>query len=166
MTSQGFTGADSDGSYQVMVAVHTLWIVCTGLEAFYTPLSMPGLLVALAVVVFAAAQFLRIAAIRTLGKQWNTRVMTTELTADAHRVVAAGPYRYVRHPNYVAVILEFASLPLIGGAILTALIGSIANLLVVRHRVLAEEACLFKRPGYAAAFSDIPRFIPRIRLIK
>jgi methyltransferase len=165
MAGEGFRQADSDASYRTMVAVHTLWIVGMGLEAYYAPRPMPDIVVVGAVVVFIAAQYLRLSAIRTLGKQWNTRVMTPDGPADSHRIVADGPYRFVRHPNYVAVILEFVSLPIIGGAILTAWIGSIVNLLVIRHRVSAEEACLFRRPGYAEAFSDIPRFIPRFRLI-
>ena len=48
--------------------------------------------------------------IRTLGDRWNVRVMSVSQLG----VVAAGPYRWVRHPNYTAVFVEMLALPLIG----------------------------------------------------
>lgn len=106
MAGEGFRQADSDASYRTMVTVHILWIVGMGLEAYYAPRPMSGIVVVGAVVVFIAAQYLRLSAIQTLGKQWNTRVMTPDGPADSHRIVAEGPYMFVRHPNYVAVYLS------------------------------------------------------------
>ena len=55
------------------------------------------------------------------------------------RPIAAGPYRYLRHPNYLAVAVEMAALPLVHSAWLTALVFGIGNLLLLRERVRVEE---------------------------
>ena len=99
---------------------------------------------------------------RALGQQWNTQVMAPIEKRNDPGVVISGPYRYLRHPNYLAVILEFISLPLVGGAVITAMVFSVANALILRHRIALEERYLFSRPGYAKAFSQLPRLFPRI----
>ncbi len=99
------------GHYPVMVALHTGLLAGAVLEARRRKRWIwPAFWVAL------AAQALRWWCITTLGKQWNTRVV---VVPGAPRIVG-GPYRLVPHPNYVAVILEGAALPLVGGAWITA----------------------------------------------
>jgi methyltransferase len=88
--------------------------------------------------VVLAAQVLRWWCITTLGKQWNTRVV---VVPGADRVVG-GPYRYVPHPNYVAVVAEGAALPLVGGAWVTALVFSVANAMLLRTRIRVEDEAL------------------------
>jgi len=78
--------------------------------------------------------------------------------------VATGPYRYLRHPNYVAVALEMAALPLAGSAPISAALLSAANTLVLIPRVRGEEALLDAIPGYREQMGEKPRFIPRLRL--
>lgn len=73
--------------------------------------------------VFAAAQGLRYWAIGTLGQRWNTRV----LVLPGRAPIARGPYRFVPHPNYIAVALELAAVPLVVGATWTALVASVLN---------------------------------------
>ncbi|MFN3187522.1 MAG: isoprenylcysteine carboxyl methyltransferase family protein [Nannocystaceae bacterium] len=73
--------------------------------------------------VFAAAQGLRYWAIGTLGPRWNTRV----LVLPGRAPIVAGPYRFIPHPNYVAVALELAAVPLVVGATWTALVASVLN---------------------------------------
>ena len=75
-------------------------------------------------------------------------------------VVTAGPYRFVRHPNYVAVFVELLALPLVHGAYLTAVAGTLLHLLILRRRVSLEESVLMADEGYRRAFADKPRFIP------
>jgi len=74
--------------------------------------------------------------------------------------VAAGPYRHLRHPNYLAVILEVAALPLVHTAWLTAALGSLGNALVLRARIRAEEAALAQASAYFEKLGDRPRFLP------
>jgi len=72
--------------------------------------------------------------------------------------VRSGPYRFLRHPNYVAVCLEMLSVPLAHGAYLAALFFSLANALMLRVRIRVEEQAL--GASWEEAFSGVPRFIP------
>jgi methyltransferase len=121
------------GHYPVMVALHTGLLAGAVLEARKRKRWIwPAFWVVL------AAQALRWWCITTLGKQWNTRVV---VVPGAPRIVG-GPYRLVPHPNYVAVILEGAALPLVGGAWITAGVFSVANALLLRTRIQVENDAL------------------------
>jgi methyltransferase len=76
--------------------------------------------------------------------------------------VTAGPYRYVRHPNYVAVIAEFVAVPLVAGAWLSAALLSTLNAVVLADRIAAEERLLDASPAYRRAFAGRARFVPRL----
>ncbi len=106
-----------------------------------------------------AAAGLRLWAIVTLRDQWNVRAIVPQRL----RVVDAGPYRWVRHPNYVAVALEFASLPLIGGAYRSAVCLSLLNGIALWDRIRSEEALLDALPAYRERMAGKPRFLPRWR---
>lgn len=108
--------------------------------------------------VFVCANGLRWWVIRTLGTHWNVQVMDS----TGLGVVTAGPYRWIRHPNYVAVFAEMLALPLIHTAWLTALWGSASNLLVLRKRLEVEERVLLADPVYRATVGTKPRFLPRL----
>lgn len=124
------------GHYPVMVALHTGLLVGAVVEArrrrFRPVVGLPMLAVVL------AAQGLRWWCIRTLGRQWNTRVV---VVPGASRVVD-GPYRVIPHPNYVAVVTEGAALPLVGGAWITALVFTVANAALLRTRIRVENEAL------------------------
>jgi methyltransferase len=85
-----------------------------------------------------AAQGLRWWCIATLGRQWNTRVV---VVPGAARVVD-GPYRFVPHPNYVAVVAEGVALPMVHTAWITALAFSALNAALLRTRIRVENAAL------------------------
>jgi len=85
-----------------------------------------------------ASQALRWWCISTLGRQWNTRVVVVPGLAR----VEGGPYRWLPHPNYVAVVVEGLVLPLVHSAWVTALVFSLANLVLLRHRIRVEENAL------------------------
>jgi methyltransferase len=128
------------GHYPVMVALHGGLLVGCLAEVwlldrpFLPALGWP----ALAVVV--AAQALRWWCIATLGRQWSTRVV---VVPGAPLVSGRGPYRWFRHPNYVAVVAELAALPLVHTAWLTALVFSVANAaLLLAWRIPVEERAL------------------------
>lgn len=90
----------------------------------------------LAVVV--AAQALRWWCIRTLGPRWNTKVVIV----PGLPLVAAGPYRLLRHPNYVAVVAEGIALPLVHGAWLTAVVFTLLNAWLLTVRIRCENRAL------------------------
>ena len=117
----------------------------------------PGALGWAALALALAAQGLRYWAITTLGPRWNTRV----IVVPGLPPVTGGPYRVMRHPNYVAVITEMAVIPLVHGAWMTAAVFSLGNALLLFVRIRAEEAALGE--GWADAFADRPRFVPEVR---
>ena len=116
------------------------------------PVAAFGLLLALAAVA------LRLSVLVTLREAWNVRALVPE---DL-RVIDRGPYRYVRHPNYVALALEFLGLPLMGGAYLSAIGLSVVNALLLRERIREEEALLMAIPAYRERMGEKPRFLPRM----
>jgi methyltransferase len=140
--------------YRVMTVLHTAFLFsCVG-EVLLLHRPFPGALGWAALGGALIAQGLRYWAIATLGYRWNTRIIFVPGAAP----VTAGPYRFVRHPNYVAVILELLAVPLIHGAYLTAIVFTAANAMMLLVRIRAEEAALGAE--YARAFADRPRFIP------
>src|SRR5207249_633845 len=100
------------------------------------------------------AQALRYWAVATLGEHWNIRV----LVVPGAPPVSGGPYRFVRHPNYLAVMVEMAALPLAVGAWRTAPVASAANAVLLAIRISVEERAL--GAPYRAALADRPRFLP------
>jgi methyltransferase len=126
------------GHYPVMVALHMGLLVGCLLEAFllHRPF-IPALGWAMLSIVLAA-QALRWWCITTLDYQWNTRVIVIPGAAR----VTGGPYRFVPHPNYVAVITEGFALPLVHTAWITALVFTILNAVLLRTRIHVENAAL------------------------
>lgn len=134
------------GHFPAMVALHTGLLVACVVEVlvadrpFLPWLGWP----ALALVV--ASQALRWWCIATLGPRWNTRV----IVVPGLPLVDRGPYRWIPHPNYVAVVVEGIALPLVHTAWVTALVFTVLNaILLLRFRVPAEERAL--RAATAAA---------------
>ena len=111
-------------------------------------------------IVFLLAQALRWWAIRTLGEHWNVHVMASAGLG----VVSNGPYRFARHPNYVAVFVEMAALPLIHTAWVTALASAPVHAFLLRRRIAVEQRVLLADPGYLAAMEPKPLFVPRWRV--
>jgi methyltransferase len=142
------------GHYRVMTLLHTAFLfACVG-EVLWLQRPFPGVVGWLALAGALGAQLLRYWAITTLGERWNTRIVFIPGAPP----VTGGPYRYVRHPNYIAVITELVCIPLIHGAWLTAVVFSLANALLLYVRIRAEEAAL--GAAYQQAFADRPRFFP------
>lgn len=144
--------------YAAMVAVHAGWIAGCALEPLLTHARRPFWLVAAALVVWALALALRAWLWTALGSLWNVRLVQRQ----EQPIVATGPYRYLRHPNYLAVILEIGALPLALGAYGTAFVFSVANALVLWRRIVREEAYLLSVPGYQDAFGTKKRLIPGV----
>ncbi|MGA5124805.1 isoprenylcysteine carboxyl methyltransferase family protein [Streptomyces pseudogriseolus] len=126
------------GHYPVMVALHTGLLAGCLLEPllahrpFVPALGLPALALAL------FSQALRWWCVATLGPYWNTRV----IVVPGARLVGGGPYRFLRHPNYVAVVVEGVALPLVHSAWLTATVFTLANAVLLTVRVRCENAAL------------------------
>jgi methyltransferase len=124
--------------YPAMVALHTGLLAGCLIEPialhrpFIAALGWPAFAIVL------AAQALRWWSIATLNRQWNTRVI---VIPGATRI-DGGPYRFVPHPNYAAVIAEGLALPLVHTAWITACAFSILNAWLLRTRIKVENAAL------------------------
>ena len=122
--------------YPLFILLHASWLVAILATTPWTRTpswSLIGL--------FALMQFARFWVVSTLGAYWTTRI----ITLDDAPLVRRGPFRFVRHPNYWVVTAEIAVLPLAFGDWPVALIWSVLNALLLRHRIRLEEQALARR---------------------
>jgi methyltransferase len=145
--------------FRFMVALHTLFLPACAFETWlldrpFVPVlgfSMLGIVV--------LAQALRAWVVATLGPRWNVRT----IVVPGMPVVTEGPYRFLRHPNYVAVILEGFAVPLVHSAWITSIVFTILNLPLLAVRVRCEEAALARHSDREGRLEGLPRFFPRAR---
>jgi methyltransferase len=124
--------------YKWIVLLHVSWIVFMLLEGLFRGSSLNSLWW-LWLGIFVLAQAGRYWAITSLGKYWNTRI----IIQPHGNLVAKGPYKYFKHPNYIVVALELFVAPMIFGCWVTAVISSLVNAaLLLRVRIPAEELAL------------------------
>ena len=148
----------NDPQYRWMIALHAGVLIGAALEVivlrrpFIAPVAVTALLL------FSLATLLRWWVIRTLGIHWNTEVVDSASIG----VICDGPFRWIRHPNYLGVFAELIALPLIHTAWITAALAAVGNLFVLRNRLRLEERLLEAAPAYRAAMAGKPRFLPRI----
>jgi methyltransferase len=144
------------GHYPLMVALHVSFYVSLVLEyAFVSagwdrrwPIWLALLL---------AAEVGRVWVMSSLGPYWNTRIVLV----PGAEMVRKGPYRFIRHPNYVVIVVELLSVSMLCGAYMTAAVFTVLNLLMLRVRIREEERALAEfLPQYKS--SRLPRFLPRL----
>jgi len=123
--------------FPLLVAVHALFLVSLAGEVWFFG-ARPGGAWPLWLVLWLGAQALRYAAIRALGDRWNVRIVVVPGAPLVH----SGPYRFIRHPNYVAVAIELVAASMLFGAWRTAIWISALNAVALRIRVRAEDAAL------------------------
>jgi methyltransferase len=144
------------GQMPIMRALHAAWLVSMLVEVWIVDRVATPWIALPALALFGVGQALRWLAMRTLGDRWNVKI----LTLPGAPPVTNGVFAYVRHPNYLGVVLEIATLPLVGGAIFTALWASVANAVLLAFRIRAEEAALSEDNQYAR-LADRPMLVPR-----
>lgn len=122
------------GHYPAIVALHSLWFVAMIAEIIVLSRVINPFWIGL-LLIFLCAQGLRYWTIRTLGERWTTRVYVI----PGEKPVTGGPFRYLRHPNYVAVVTELLVLPLIFSCYVTAVAFSLVNAVLLTIRIRTEE---------------------------
>jgi methyltransferase len=122
--------------YPLFVLLHASWLVAI---AVTTPIDRQPYWPLIGV--FIVLQLLRVWVVATLGPYWTTRI----ITLDEAPIVRRGPFRLLRHPNYCVVVAEIAVLPLAFGNWPVALIWTILNALLLRHRIRVEMGALSER---------------------
>ena len=148
------------GHFPAMAALHAGFLAACAAEVvlahrpFVPALGYPMLALAL------LAQTLRYWAIASLGRSWNVRV----IVVPGAPAVTGGPYRFMRHPNYLAVVVEGFALPLVHGAWLTALGFTLLNAWLLVVRIRCEERALAAHCRGAEDLEHRFRFWPRLKL--
>lgn len=145
--------------FRMMVPVYILIFPAALLEHSLLGRRPPSWLVAAMILVFVASKALKLWAVLHLREVWTMKVVVPR----SLKVVGTGPYRHLRHPNYVAVVGEILSMPLVGGAVITAVVGTGLFTVLLVARVRTEEAALMSHPEYVSGMADRARFIPRTR---
>jgi methyltransferase len=144
--------------YRWMVALHVVVIAGAAGEVAMLHRPFVPVVAVCAALLFLFGTALRWWAIRSLGEHWNVQVMDSAQLG----VVVAGPFRWIRHPNYVGVFLELAALPMIHGAYIAALVAVVGNIWVLRQRLRVEEPMLAAHPEYRQAMQGKARFVPGV----
>lgn len=126
--------------YPLFFALHAGWLLAILLAA-----PAGGVVNGLALAIFIAVQPLRLWVLMTLGPRWTTRI----LVLPGAPLVRAGPYKYVRHPNYMVVICEIATLPIVFGEWWVSFIFTVLNAILLAWRIKMEEGALAPSRGLA-----------------
>ncbi len=151
----------SDNLLNVVKILQISWWVAMIAEVWLLDRPFIPTLAVAALIATLIGQILRYLSMQALGWHWTLPIMTV----PGDTIVDGGIYRYLRHPNWLGVILEIAALPLIHSAYLSAIVFSIANAILMSKRIQTEEQALSKDTNYASVFADKPRFFPVFRLI-
>lgn len=144
--------------FPLMATLHTGLVLAPLAEVLWLERSFTPWIGGTAVGILVLATVLRVWTLSTIGIAWNVRVVKPEETT----VVTTGPYAFIRHPNYLVVILEIAALPLVHSAWIAAIALSALNAFVLWHRIRTEERMLSTLPAWHAAFASKARLIPGV----
>lgn len=154
--ARGGVEAEPRVHYALMVIAHAAFLAAAPLEVYLARRPFRPLLGATMLLLVAGAMALRYWAVVTLGDRWNTRV----IVVPGEPAVASGPYRHLRHPNYLAVVVEAFALPLVHGAWATAALASAGNALLLAGRIRREERALAAASDYEARLGARARWLP------
>jgi methyltransferase len=119
------------GHYPAMVLMHAAWIAALVVFGWQNPVSVPWL------VAFAGLQVFRIWILATLGRRWTTRIIVLP-----EPLVAKGPFRFMRHPNYALVVAEIIVAPMVLGLVWVAVVWTVLNAAMLYVRIRAEDRAL------------------------
>ncbi len=117
------------GHYWLIVVFHAAWLIGLWILARDNSVAWVWLFI------FLAIETTRVWVVAALGERWTTRI----IVLPGEPLVARGPYRYLRHPNYIVVALEIFVLPMVFGMFWYALAGTIINAAILYWRIRVEE---------------------------
>lgn len=154
--------ADSRANWAALVGLQVLWLAGAALEPVLRARVAPAPLFWGGLLLFALGEALRLWCMRTLGPAWNARARVD----PGLGVVTSGPYRWIRHPNYLGVLLELLGLLLAGGAWVALALLVPSHLVVLHRRMRGEDALLAALPGYAQAMAGKGALLPRFSRLR
>jgi methyltransferase len=153
MKSQGAIEFGSS-HYPYIVVMHLLFLICFMIEVMWLQ-KKPSDFWPILLGVFIVVQAGRVWALASLGRYWNTKII---VLPNAHPV-KCGPYRYIKHPNYLIVAIELLVIPLMFNAFFTAIIFSLLNIVVLSIRIPAEERALAQLTEYKSDYGPVEGII-------
>lgn len=144
--------------YPAFIVLHGSFLLLTPLEVYYLQRKFHLWIGIFSFLVYLLCLILRFHILKVLKDRWNTEII---YDLDKNFIVTSGIYQYIRHPNYLVVILEIFSLSLFHSAWISLVVFSVLNLfLLLKFRIPTEEKLLFQNPLYKAHFSSKGRFLP------
>jgi methyltransferase len=144
-----------DNSIKLVKGLQIGWFAAMLTEVWVLNRPFIPVLAAIALFATVAGQYLRYLSMQALGLRWTLPI----ITLPGISAVDTGIYHYLRHPNWLGVILEILAVPLIHSAYLSAIFFSIANAVLLTLRVRSEETALKSDNNYNAIFAKTPRFL-------
>jgi methyltransferase len=150
----------SESYFFLFVVLHTSFLFSVPLEIFLLNREFYPYLGIIAFVVYIVCISMRISILYVLKENWNVKVIYHK--TDKSSIITTGLYSYIRHPNYLVVILEILCISLFHSAFYSCLVFSLLNALILSVRIPFEEKHLFENPHYKSHFEDKYRFIPFI----
>jgi methyltransferase len=149
---------ESRAAFALMVAVQVLLLAAPAAESAFINRPVPVAIFCVALALWLMGQGLRLTAMHALGNSWNAR----GTIASSQTIVRTGPYRWIRHPNYLGVLLEGIALPLAGAAWYSLIFVNLLLIPVTLRRLRAEERLLEQNPAWREAFARTGRLLPKI----
>jgi methyltransferase len=144
--------------YRAMVLIHFAFFVSLLIEGGIFHSGIHPLWEFL-LTIFLLTQAGRIWVISSLGRYWNTKI----IVLPHAEVVASGPYKLFRHPNYLIVTIELMIVPLIFNAYWTMVIFAVLNQLILFMRILIEEHALKRETDYELVHLGTPGWIGTVK---
>ncbi len=123
--------------YFLFILLHSLFFISLAVEFFFSTRQFTSLFVPF-FIMFLILQVLRVWCITSLGRRWNTRI----IVLPSEKLVSKGPYRLIKHPNYLIVFMELVVIPIMFQAYMTAVIFPVFHLALMTIRIPAENQAL------------------------
>lgn len=139
-----------------MKIFHSLWFISLLIETNIKKDIYDGITALFIYLILAICMGVRVYSVDKLKRFWTIKVFSLENQI----LVTDGLYKYIRHPNYLVVILEFIFLPLLFKAYLTMVVFSFINLFVLSKRINLEEVTLMNQTNYSEKFKGVKRLVP------
>ncbi|MDX1959966.1 MAG: isoprenylcysteine carboxylmethyltransferase family protein [Leptospiraceae bacterium] len=142
----------------LFVVLHSSFLIIVPLEAILLDREFNFIIALSSISVYFICLLLRFHILFVLGKFWNTKIIYEKEIKEG--IITNGIYKYIRHPNYLVVILEIASISLFHSSYYSFIFFSIFNFILLFFRIKKEENALFQNDYYSEHFQNKKRFIP------
>lgn len=157
--SDAGTKLNTEKFFFLFVILHSSFLISVPMEIYFLERQFQEIGY-LFILIYLVCLVLRFIVLNSLKENWNVKIIYNESSESS--VTTSGLYQFIRHPNYLIVILEILSISLIHNAYISCILFSILNFIILFFRISKEEEILFRNPFYRAHFNDKKRFIPGV----